>query len=126
MHDYKKCNLGKVKANAIVTRGGVNYNDTQINAYINLLTYAQQLYGRKNADTFSFSMFSSPMGFYDLIFQDATRQLRVIPPNQRQYDIYLGSNFMRARRITDCYAGAAQLMISVPLLFMICAFRLGF
>nr|AGL91667.1 transferrin 2 [Bactrocera dorsalis] len=126
LHDYKKCNLGKVKANAIVTRGGVNYNDTQINAYINLLTYAQQLYGRKNTDTFSFSMFSSPMGFYDLIFQDATRQLRVIPPNQRRYDIYLGSNFMRARRITDCYAGAAQLMVSVPLFFMVFAFLLGF
>ncbi|XP_011195996.1 melanotransferrin [Zeugodacus cucurbitae] len=126
LHDYKKCNLGKVKANAIVTRGGVNYNQTQINAYINLLTYAQQLYGRKNLDTFSFSMFSSPMGYYDLIFQDATRQLRVIPPNQRRYDTYLGSNFMRARRITDCYAGAAQLMVSLPLFFMICAFLLGF
>ncbi|XP_067646207.1 transferrin 2 [Eurosta solidaginis] len=119
LHDYKKCNLGKVKANAIVTRGGENYNETQVNSYINLLTYAQQLYGRKNTDDFSFSMFSSPMGYYDLIFQDATRQLRIIPPNQRRYDIYLGSNFMRARRITDCYAGASQLVVSVPLLTLL-------
>lgn len=104
INNYIKCNLGKVKANAIVTRGGVNYNETEVNAYINLLTYAQQLYGRKDVDAFSFSMFSSPYGFYDLIFQDATRQLQVIPPHERKYEVYLGSNYMRARRITDCYA----------------------
>ncbi|XP_036670946.3 transferrin 2 [Drosophila suzukii] len=118
IQDYKRCNLGKVKANAVVTRGGVNYNETQMNAYINLLTYAQQLYGRKEVDAFSFSMFSSPIGHYDLIFQDATRQLKVIPPNKRRYDSYLGSDFMRARRITDCYAGASQVALSVGLLLV--------
>lgn len=113
LQDYKRCNLGKVKANALVTRGGVNYNETQLNAYINLLAYAQQLYGRKDVDAFSFSMFSSPIGHYDLIFQDATRQLQVIPENDRRYDTYLGSNYMRARRITDCYASAGHLTISI-------------
>ncbi|XP_017091023.2 transferrin 2 [Drosophila bipectinata] len=116
IQEYKRCNLGKVKANAVVTRGGVSFNETQMNAYINLLTYAQQLYGRKDVDAFSFSMFSSPIGHYDLIFQDATRQLQVIPPNKRSYDAYLGSDFMRARRITDCYAGASQVALSVGLL----------
>ncbi|XP_017070942.1 melanotransferrin [Drosophila eugracilis] len=118
IQEYKRCNLGKVKANAVVTRGGVNYNETQMNAYINLLTYAQQLYGRKEVDAFSFSMFSSPIGHYDLIFQDATRQLQIIPPNKRRYDAYLGSDFMRARRITDCYAGASQLALSMSLLLV--------
>ncbi|EDW94316.1 melanotransferrin [Drosophila yakuba] len=118
IQEYKRCNLGKVKANAVVTRGGAAYNETQMNAYINLLTYAQQLYGRKEVDAFSFSMFSSPIGHYDLIFQDATRQLQVIPPNKRTYDAYLGSDFMRARRITDCYAGASQLALSVGLLLV--------
>uniref|UniRef100_A0A1B0AR72 Transferrin-like domain-containing protein n=1 Tax=Glossina palpalis gambiensis TaxID=67801 RepID=A0A1B0AR72_9MUSC len=118
LYDYKRCNLGKVKANAIVTRGGRNYNETEINAYINLLTYAQQLYGRKDVDAFSFSMFSSPFGHYDLIFQDATRQLQIIAPNKRRYDVYLGSNYMRARRITDCYAGSRKLeRKSITLLF---------
>ncbi|EDV97400.1 melanotransferrin [Drosophila grimshawi] len=116
LQDYKRCNLGKVKANAIVTRGGVNYNETQLHAYINLLTYAQQLYGRKDVDAFSFSMFSSPLGHYDLIFQDATRQLQVIPQQQRHYATYLGGNFMRARRITDCYASAPHLTLSVFLI----------
>lgn len=50
--EYQNCNLGKVKANAVVTRGGDGYNETQINAYINLLTYAQQFYGRKDNDAF--------------------------------------------------------------------------
>ncbi|ALC44346.1 Tsf2 [Drosophila busckii] len=116
LQDYMRCNLGKVKANAVVTRGGVNYNETQLNAYINLLTYSQQLYGRKDVDAFSFSMFSSPIGHYDLIFQDATRQLQVVPQNQRRYDSYLGGNYMRARRITDCYAGAAHMTMSIVLL----------
>lgn len=52
LHEYKTCNLGKVKANAVVTRGGWGYNETQINAYMNLFTYAQQYYGRKDADAF--------------------------------------------------------------------------
>lgn len=52
LQDYKSCNLGKVKANAVVTRGGYGYNETQINAYMNLFTYAQQYYGRKDADAF--------------------------------------------------------------------------
>lgn len=108
MHEYKRCNLGKVKANAIVARGGSEYNETQINAYLNLLMYAQQLYGRKNVDDFSFSMFSSAYRYYDLIFQDATRQLQIIPPEKRRYDIYLGKDYMRARRITDCYAAASK------------------
>lgn len=57
-------------------------------------------------------MFYSPPPFYDLIFQDATRQLQVIPPSQRNYEAYLGSDFMRAKRITDCTAGASSRQIS--------------
>lgn len=119
LYEYHRCNLGKVKANAIVTRGGEAYNETQINAYINLFSYAQQLYGRKEVDAFSFSMFYSPPPYYDLIFQDATRQLQVIKPEKRRYDLYLGSNFMRARRITDCHAGANSLNVSKNILISI-------
>lgn len=52
VNEYKRCNLGKVKANAVVTRGGYGYNETEINAFINLFIYAQQFYGRKEADEF--------------------------------------------------------------------------
>lgn len=119
LNEYKRCNLGKVKANAIVTRGGYQYNETQINAYLNLLMYAQQLYGRKNVDDFSFSMFSSTYGFYDLIFQDATRQLQILPEEKRRYDIYLGKDYMRARRITDCYAKASKSLIPSSVLILL-------
>ncbi|CAG9831580.1 unnamed protein product [Diabrotica balteata] len=113
INEYTKCNLGKVKANAIVTRGGYGYNETHINAYINLFLYAQTFYGRKFADEFSFSMFSSPPPYADLIFQDATTQLKIIPPNKRHYSDYLGSDFMRARRIVDCHAGSVSIKVTL-------------
>ncbi|CAK9812062.1 MELTF [Anthophora plagiata] len=112
--DYVHCNLGKVASNAIVTRGGYyGYNETQINAYINLFIYAQQFYGRKEQDEFSFSMFYSQPPYSDLIFQDATQQLMVIPPEKREFSAYLGSDFMRARRIVDCNAGASAIEQSI-------------
>ena len=52
MEEYERCNLGKIKANAIVARGGNGYNDTELNAFINLFIYAQQFYGRKDQDDF--------------------------------------------------------------------------
>lgn len=108
-----------MKANAIVTRGGYGYNETQINAYLNLFVYAQQFYGRKDADAFSFSMFYSPPPYHDLIFQDATQQLRPIPTTKRRYDVYLGGDFMRAKRITDCDAGAMSHKFSITLAIIV-------
>ncbi|XP_058796185.1 transferrin 2 [Phymastichus coffea] len=106
-NDYLLCNLGKVVANAVVTRGGYHsYNETQINAYANLLIYAQQFYGRKEQDEFTFGMFYSQPPYSDLIFQDATQQLAIIPPEKREYSAYLGQDFMRARRTVDCTAGS--------------------
>lgn len=58
-------------------------------------------------------MFFSSPPHHDLIFQDATRQLRIIDPTQRQYDVYLGKDFMRARRITDCHAGSNKLRLEI-------------
>jgi melanoma-associated antigen p97 len=54
-------------------------------------------------------MFFSPPPYHDLIFQDATRQLRVVHPSKRNYAAYVGKDFLRARRITDCDAGANSL-----------------
>lgn len=60
-------------------------------------------------------MFMSPPPYSDLIFQDATQQLRVIEPAYRSYDKYLGSDFMRARRIVDCRATASSNIFSLKL-----------
>ncbi len=54
LSNYEKCYIGKVKANAMVTRGGDLYNETEINAYINLFTYAQQYYSRKVDEEFRY------------------------------------------------------------------------
>ncbi|KAK9877031.1 hypothetical protein WA026_016058 [Henosepilachna vigintioctopunctata] len=125
INDYKTCNLGKVKSNAIVGR---KYNSTEINAFINLFLYAQTFYGRKTTDEFSFSMFSSVPPYADLIFQDATTQLKVIEPEKRFFADYLGPDFMRARRIVDCHASgssisASFLTLSVSILFAIFIIR---
>ncbi|CAG9772274.1 unnamed protein product [Ceutorhynchus assimilis] len=114
-NEYRKCNLGKVKANAIVTRGGYAYNETHIDAYINLFMYAQRFYGRKTADEFSFSMFTSEPPYADLIFQDATTQLKIIEPSKRYYSAYLGPDFMRARRIVDCHAAGSATVATIAL-----------
>ena len=58
-------------------------------------------------------MFYTIPPHHDLIFQDATRQLQVIPRDKRRYDLYLGGDFMRARRITDCNSGAAHLRFTI-------------
>jgi len=67
--NYKNCFLGKVNSNAIVTRP---QDDEAIEAYINLFKYAQQFYGKKSQDEFSFAMFYSPEPYADLIFQAMT------------------------------------------------------
>ncbi|KAI4460441.1 transferrin [Holotrichia oblita] len=116
INDYLTCNLGKVKANAIVTRGGYDYNETQINAFINLFMYAQTFYGSNIADEFRFSLFYSTPPHTDLIFQDAATQLKVIEPKYREYSAYLGRDFMRAKRIVDCYSGTPIINPSLGLI----------
>lgn len=68
---------------------------------------------------FSFSMFHSLPPYHDLIFQDATRQLQMIPIDKQRYDLYLGGDFMRARRITDCQSGANQLKFNYLVILML-------
>ena len=53
--DYRNCYLGKVAANAMVTNPF--FKKQNINAFINLFKYAQQFYGQKMKNEFSFSMF---------------------------------------------------------------------
>ena len=65
--DYKRCYLGKVKSNALVT--SPRYGREKVDTFINLFKYAQQFYGQKVHDEFSFAMFYSEPPFADLIFQ---------------------------------------------------------
>lgn len=69
-------------------------------------------------------MFYSPEPYSDLIFQDATQQLMVIPPEEQNYARYLGKDFVRAKRIVDCHAGGhvdsySTVTLAVTLVFSI-------
>lgn len=55
INEYTKCNLGKVKANAIVARAEYGDEQKHIQAYINLFMYAQTFYGRKTTDEFRYA-----------------------------------------------------------------------
>ena len=104
--EYERCNLGKVRANAIVTRGGYIFNSTEVEAFSNLLLYAQQLYGRDSDDEWNFKLFHSEEPYADLIFQDATQQLVKLPKEEQHYHPYLGKEFLNARYRTDCTASS--------------------
>lgn len=56
-----------------------------------------------------FALFTSDPPYNDVIFQDATQKLQIVPPSQRHYHKYLGPEFLRARQLVDCQAGAASL-----------------
>jgi len=109
--EYENCYLGKVKANAVVTNP--KYPEYKINAFINLLKYAQQFYGTKDADEFTFAMFYSEEPHADLIFQDATQKLIELDRNERTYDNYLDKEFQRAFTTVECRSGADKLALSM-------------
>jgi len=112
IQDYESCNVGQVRSNAMVTRGGPNLNQTEINTILNLFLHAQQHFGQKFGDEFNFKMFNSPEPTADLIFSDAAQQLKPVPAGERNYRAYLGNNFLEARAVVDCRAGAASLLAS--------------
>ncbi|XP_076068104.1 transferrin 2 isoform X2 [Oratosquilla oratoria] len=112
--EYENCNLGKVRSNAIVTRGGEDYNATEVTAFTKLFLYAQQYFGRDSAEPHA-----------DLIFQDATQQLLPVPEEEQHYHPYLGKMFLNARYTVDCEAAGSSLKptlilsIVTPWLFFI-------
>ena len=99
--------MGKVNSNAIVTNPRIG--SVRLNAFINLFKYAQQFYGQKFHDEFTFSMFYSQPPYADLIFQDATQQLVVIPEQNRRYDRYLDTEFLKAYSAVECRSSSNQL-----------------
>lgn len=116
--NYARCNLGKVASNAIVTTPSKPQH--VLDAYINLFVYAQQFYGSKYSEDFTFKMFVSEAEHRDLIFQDSTQQLKPVPLERRNYKDYLGTDFLQAVRLVDCSASST---ITAPSLsvFLACA-----
>merc|ERR1712156_1057133 len=115
--DYRDCYLGKVKANAMVT--SKDYPEETINTFINLFKYAQQFYGQKMKNEFSFSMFYSEPPFADLIFQDAAQKIIVLPEEQRNYRSYLGREFEKAYEEVICSASPSTKATFLGFLFVV-------
>jgi len=118
---YKNCYLGKVNSNAVVVRSDLG-EETQ-RAFINLFKYAQQFYGQKIPDEFSFSMFYSKPPYADLIFQDATQQLKELPIEKQHYREYLDREFLKAYSVVECrsigtllYGNSALLITTLAIL----------
>lgn len=120
---YVQCNLGKVASNAIVT--SANKPQSMIDAYINLFVYAQQFYGSKYSEDFTFKMFVSEAAHRDLIFQDSTQQLKPVPLHRRNYAEYLGSDFLQAVRLVDCSGGSSGVQLSIAIM-LVCILSLKF
>merc|ERR1719225_1646090 len=95
-----------------------DYPPEFINSFINLFKYAQQFYGQRNSDEFSFSMFFSQLPYSDLIFQDAAQKLIVIPEEQRHHKAYLGREFSKAFEEVECsyVGGCGEFGVSVTVL----------
>ena len=119
----RNCYLGKVSANAMVTNPF--FPKENIDAFINLFKYAQQFYGQKMKNEFSFSMFYSEPPYADLIFSDAAQKIVVLDeggfnktldihvlsnqfPGKRHYLSYLGQEFQKAFEEVECFNGATS------------------
>ena len=94
-----------------------NYPKERVDAFINLFKYAQQFYGQKMKNEFSFSMFYSEPPYADLIFQDAAQKLITIEEDERDYRTYLGNEFVKAFEEVDCSAASTKTSFTVALLF---------
>ena len=94
-------------------------HDSRIHAFINLFKYAQQFYGQKVPDQFSFSMFYSEPPYADLIFQDATQQLIVLPNDTWSYTEYLDREFLKAYEVVECRSTSAKVALSLMMVVMI-------
>lgn len=110
--EYRDCYLGKIKGNALVTHpsylkkeGG---KEGKVGAFLNLFEYAQQFYGQKQFDQFTFSMFYSEPPYADLIFQDATQRIIKLSEADRDYRHYLGREFIKAVESVECFKNSAR------------------
>lgn len=124
VQDFAKCNLGQVATNALVTN---KYKPHfQKEAYITLLIYAQQFYGSKYSNEFTFKMFDSGPKYKNLIFQDSTVKLKPIPSDKRNYQTYLGHEFLTAMSIVDCVRNHSNLFHTYSHSYLICILLITF
>ncbi|CAH8588496.1 unnamed protein product [Schistosoma margrebowiei] len=91
VHNWINCNLGQISSNVIVT---ANYKSENERTNIwRLLQYGQEYYSSDNDPVFQ--MFNSEFGQKDLIFNDDTESLSLIPWENQTYEAWLGQRFIQ-------------------------------
>ncbi|TNN12749.1 Melanotransferrin [Schistosoma japonicum] len=90
-HDWSTCNLGKISSNVVVTANYKSENE-RTNMW-RLLQYGQEYYSSDSDPVFQ--MFNSEFGQKDLIFNDDTESLHLIPWENQTYEAWLGKRFIQ-------------------------------
>ena len=99
---HETCNLGKYAGHAVVTRKG----NSDINNIIHILTNMSDRYGNNQKDWNEFQLFNSTQYGDDsnLLFKDSTTELKKILSNQRNYEDYLGEDYLdNTNAINSCH-----------------------
>uniref|UniRef100_A0A3Q0KPX0 Family S60 non-peptidase homologue (S60 family) n=1 Tax=Schistosoma mansoni TaxID=6183 RepID=A0A3Q0KPX0_SCHMA len=91
VHEWLTCNLGKIPSNVVVTANYKSENE-RTNMW-RLLQYGQEYYSSDNDPVFQ--MFNSEFGQKDLIFNDDTESLNLIPWENQTYEAWLGQRFIQ-------------------------------
>ncbi|CAH8598836.1 unnamed protein product [Schistosoma haematobium] len=91
VHDWITCNLGKISSNVVVTANYKSENE-RTNMW-RLLQYGQEYYSSDSDPVFQ--MFNSEFGQKDLIFNDDTESLSLIPWENQTYEAWLGQQFIQ-------------------------------
>ena len=78
------------------------FKKQNINAFINLFKYAQQFYGQKMKNEFSFSMFYSEPPYADLIFSDAAQKITVLNESEYYTDKTRQVNYAVSEKEVGC------------------------
>ncbi|CAH8586788.1 unnamed protein product [Schistosoma bovis] len=91
VHDWITCNLGKISSNVVVTANYKSENE-RTNMW-RLLQYGQEYYSSDSDPVFQ--MFNSEFGQKDLIFNDDTESLSLIPWENQTYEAWLGQRFIQ-------------------------------
>ena len=120
--EWAACNLGRVPSHVLMTSG--RKKAEEVAAYVNLLDYAQELFGGSGGINGSplgsgsrdFRMFGrddGPLG-QDLIFRDGVTRLAVIALENRTVAAYLGDDFVRVVLRAQC-SGSSHATVTLRL-----------
>ncbi|CAD5117088.1 DgyrCDS5901 [Dimorphilus gyrociliatus] len=123
--NWKDCHLTEIPASAVVTASFKTTKQREI--YWTLLNYAQQFFASdENKD---FQMFDSFLDHKDLMFEDSTVRLALVPPERQNYKDYLKPAFVRAMerlQEIDCVTASSSTFHLNSIVALLCLLIMKF